>query len=148
VKISDRVRSYPSGFRERQAARDRLPSWAKFAQLLLQFTIWPLFGFGWFALFREVFHLIHPQLRVLPMPSSSTGVIVFSALFGTIPLTLLAVNLVLCVTPQLRRANETAAGDVPGVTFRTAMEDLLSIALISTPICMIAGLVGAWGPWL
>ena len=148
VKISERVRHYPGGFHERQAARDRLPSWAKTAQLLILFVCWPVLGLAWFAAFKALYDFLHPHLDAFRMIPSCAGIIAFSALFGTIPLALLAVNLVLWLVPPLRRANESAAQNVPGMTFRTANEDLLSVAQFLTPASAVAGLVGAWGPWV
>jgi hypothetical protein len=147
VKISERVRNYPNGFRERQAARDRLPVWARTSQLLVLLACWLVLGLAWFALFNAIYHFLHPQWPASGMISSSAGIIAFSALFGTLTLALIAANFVLWVVPPLRRANEIAARDVSGMTFKTATEDLVTIASFLTPVCILVGIVGAWGPW-
>src|SRR5215471_2630396 len=117
VKISGRVRNYPRGFHERQAARVRLPAWAKLAQLLILFVFWLIMGLIWFGSFDAIYHMLHPQFPAARMTSSSAGIIALSALFGTLPLALIAVNLALWIIPPSRRANEAAAQGLPGMTF-------------------------------
>ena len=147
VKLSERVRNFPRGFQERQAARDRLPSWAKLAQFLIWLPSWLLLAFVWFVFFVSIQHLFHPQAPEKEL-SFGTGIIAFSALFGTMPIGFVLTNLVLWRVPPLRRVNELSGKGVPGMSFKDATGDLISIAKILMPVCALAGFVGAWEPWL
>jgi hypothetical protein len=142
VKLSERVRNFPRGFQERQAARDRLPVWAKLAQFLIWLPTWLSLAFIWFVLFVSIQHLVNPQASEKEL-SFGIAIIAFSALFGTMPIGLMLTNLVLWSVPPLRRVNELSGKGVPGVSFKDATEDLISIAQILMPISAVAGFVGA-----
>ena len=147
VKLSERVRNFPRGLQGRQAARDRLPRWAKLAQFLIWIPSWLLSACVWFGFFISLQHLFHQQTSEKEL-SFGTGMIAFSALFGTMPLGFMLTNLVLWRVPELRRANGLSGKGVSGMSFKDAMEDLISIARILMPVCAVAGFVGAWEPWL
>ncbi len=147
VRLSARVRNFPKGFQERQAARDRLPSWAKLAQFLIWIPSWLLPAFVWFGFFITDQHLLHPQVSEKEL-SLGTGIIAFSALFGTMPIGFMLTNLVLWMVPPLRRVNELSEKGVSGMSFKDATEDLISVAKILMPVCAVAGFVGSWEPWL
>jgi hypothetical protein len=144
--ISKRVRKWPSGFKERQAARDRLPGWAKLAQTVIWIPCWLGIAEAWAVLFLRLHHLLHSQSG--KMDSTATGIIAFSALISAIPLGMMLANAVLWIVPPLRRVNEIAAGVTPGATFKDATEDLMSVALFLVPAAAIASLIAVWAPWL
>jgi hypothetical protein len=143
--ISKRVRNWPNGFKERQAARDRLPGWAKFAQTVIWIPCWLGIAAAWAAIFLGLHHLLHPQHA--ETDSTASGIIMFSALISGIPLGMMLANAVLWIVPPLRRVNVIAAGDTPGANFKDATQDLFSVALLLVPAAAIAGIVAVWAPW-
>jgi hypothetical protein len=146
-KLSSRVRNWPKGYGERQMARDRLPRWAKLAQITIWLSGWFLLMIAWTSLFLTLHQFIHPRSPYWPKQVLTTNLIVFPALFGTVVPGLILTNAVLWLILPLRRANERASNGVPGTSFKEATEDLISIAQYLTMASALVGLIGAWAPW-
>jgi hypothetical protein len=130
ARLSKRIRDYADGYPERQAARDRLPNWAKFAQFLIWVPLFVGIFLCWFDAFNHLLHFFRPAIPFGKADGLAESLIAFPGLFAAGLVSLIATNLVLWLIPPLRRANENAAEGVPDMSFRNATGSLLKGAYL------------------
>jgi hypothetical protein len=139
--LKKHLEKHRQGFAARQAARNRLPKWAVYAQLAIQISSLAGFMLAWVIGFSDLYGRFHPAD---PHPANSVGLmlILFGAIAFTIPTSLIWTNAILWTIPPLRRVNEKAGEGVPGMSFRGATMGLVKISYVLVPLAVILTAIG------
>ena len=144
--LKQRLKQYLEDAAVRQAARDRLPGWAK----ALVPTTALLFISGSTALLIVFTLPLHDLLHGgAPRRQPDVAVVlILAASFVTaiIPGLVLA-NYALWLIPPIRRTLEQNSRGVPGASFKAANRALLKVARFSIPVGLVALVVGVIDLW-
>jgi hypothetical protein len=120
----------------------RLDTWVKQIESIVQLALFLPLSLALLLSaihFHAVFHPAESSDDVSPLAIS---LICFSSFAIAIAPAGLAANLISWAVPSMRRANQSAMAELPGVSFRKANIGLFKFAAITMPICAAQIAVG------
>ena len=147
ILVFKRIRRPTRGYAERTAFRTRLPGWVKQVEFYTWVMFFVAFTITSTLFFYDLSRSFH-QERPLTRPDDlATMLMSLASVIGSLPLAMLAANLVSWLVPALRAANAIASDGLTTTTFSGSNRGLLLMASVVVPLCVVQGLVGAFQPW-
>ena len=138
---------YKDGFRERQAARMRLPVWVRYLMPIMIMSSILALTAGSIMLLWSLHRALHTEISLRTL-SDIAGILIFLPSFiGAMAPGMMLLNLLLHHIPPMRRIFENNSRKAPGVAYREAMAQLRKVAIFLVPPSLILALIGAIEPW-